>query len=120
MTAEAMTERQQAAIEALEGARREGLTLKAYAEAHGQKVTELYWTIAALRRRGLVPKSSRVLRSKFLAVRVEPRPPMSPQVTPAGGVVCRIQVHGFAIECTQWPEPSWVSALASRSSDAAT
>jgi hypothetical protein len=49
-------------------ARREGLTLRASAEARGLVIGELYGTIAGLRRKGLVPTSTRGPLSKFLAL----------------------------------------------------
>src|SRR6267378_8365903 len=61
-------------LEGTEAARRGGLTLKAYAEAHGQEIGELYGTIAGLRRRGLILRSKRTPQNKFVAVRA--RKPM--------------------------------------------
>lgn len=117
MTTAAMTEKQRAAIEAMEEARRQGLTLKAYAEGHGQKVGELYWTIATLRRRGLIPKAKRSSRSRFLSVRLST--PAAPPAPAVGVVVCRIETRSYSIECTQWPAAGWVSAVISGSLDAA-
>jgi hypothetical protein len=47
------------AARALEAARREGVTLTAYAKANGLVIAELYNTPAELRRKGLLPRSVR-------------------------------------------------------------
>jgi hypothetical protein len=63
-----MTEKQQRAVEALEAARQEGVTLTAYAKAKGLVIRDLYDALAGLRRKGLLPRSTRKSRSRFLAV----------------------------------------------------
>jgi hypothetical protein len=117
------TEKQQQAIEAMEGASSEGVTLSKYAKAHGLVIRELYDAIACLRRKGLLPKPMRKARSKFVAVRVV-APSESAQAVPArptSGVLCRIVCPGdLMIECTQWPPPAWLAALMARPADAAT
>lgn len=116
-----MTEKQRTAVEALQGARREGKSLSEYAKAHGLAIWGLYNALACLRRKGVLPKleRSRNPRDKFVAVRLVPERPMAPHT--ANGMICRI-VHrgGYVIECAQWPPPSWLDALARESSDAAT
>jgi hypothetical protein len=117
-----MTEKQRVAIEALEGARREGKSLSDYAKAHGLSIWALYNALACLRRKGVLPKAARKARSKFVAVRVAPEQPAPmPQRAVVGGMICRI-VHrdGYVIECGQWPPASWLAALGRESSDAAT
>ena len=118
-----MTERQRQTTEALEAARREGTTLRAYAQSHGLVVQDLYNAIAGLRRKGLMEKPARRSRSKFVAVRIEPEAkPVSAVGRFTGhSVLCRI-VHpsGYLIECTQWPPASWLTSLSSSSADAAT
>lgn len=120
MTTAEMTEKQRAAIEALQSAWREGKPLSEYAEAHGLAIWELYNALACLRRKGVLPKSERTKnpRSKFVAVHLVPERPMPAH--PSSGVLCRF-VHrtGYVIECAQWPPPSWLAALARESSDAA-
>ena len=115
-----MTEKQQQAARALEVARREGVTLAAYAKANGLVIAELYSTLAKLRRKGLLPRSGRKQRSRFVAVRVEP--PVTPMGRSVGGsVLCRIMHSGgFLIECLQWPPPSWLNALTAEPKDVAT
>lgn len=116
-----MTEKQRAAIEALQGAQREGKPLSEYAKAHGLAIWELYNALACLRRKGFLPKSERSKnpREKFVAVRLVPERPTPAH--PSSGMLCRL-VHrgGYVIECAQWPPPSWLAALARESSDAAT
>ena len=115
-----MTEKQQQAVDALEAARQEGATLTAYAKAKGLVIGDLYSTLTALRRKGLLPRPRRKPRSKFVAVHVEVPPPILGRAPGSGGVVCRI-VHadGFLIECTQWPPPNWLNALSREPKDAA-
>ena len=120
-TATEMTEKQQRAIEAMQGARTGGMALSEYAKAHGLVIRELYDGIAALRRRGLVPKAEKKKsRSRFVAVRVVPERASSAASAGLSVPLCRI-VHasGYVIECTQWHPPSWLAALGMRSPDAA-
>ena len=122
---ETLTRRQQVAVEALEAARQAGMTLSDYAKAHGLEVRPVYDAIAALRRRGALPGTDRPRKrkskSKFVAVRVTSSAPVS-EVAPAGrsGLVCRLVcAQGWAIECGEWPAPSWVSAVLAGREDAA-
>jgi hypothetical protein len=106
-------------VEALEAARREGVTLTTYAKDKGLVVRDLYSTLAGLRRKGLLPKPTRKAPSNFLTVRVEPSPVLG-QAPGSGAIVCRIvYAEGYLIECTQWPPPSWVNALTRGRKDAA-
>jgi len=107
-----MTEKQRAAFEALQGAQRQGVTLSDYAKAQGLAIRELYDALAALRGKGLLPKSGRAPKSKFVEVRVA-------QERIAGAVVCRFRHAGVVLECAQWPPPSWVAALMGLAADAA-
>lgn len=121
-TAMQMTEKQQRAIEAMQGARAEGMALSKYAKAHGLAIRELYDAIAALRRRGLAPKAEKKQsRSRFVAVRVVAERAASVANAGLNVPLCRI-VHasGCVIECTQWPPASWLAGLGMRSPDAAT
>ena len=115
-----MTEIERQAVDALEAARREGVTLTAYAESKGLVIGQLYGAVAGLRRKGLLPRPTRKPRSKFVAVRVEAPPAIVDRAPCSGAVLCRI-VHadGYLIECTQWPPPSWLNALTRESKDAA-
>jgi hypothetical protein len=70
MTTAMFTEKQRQAVEAMEGARSEGVALSRYAKAHGLIIRELYDAIACLRRKGLLPKPMRKAKGKFVEVRV--------------------------------------------------
>jgi hypothetical protein len=123
MTAVTFTEKQRQAIEALEGARGEGVALSEYAKAHGLVIRELYDAIACLRRKGLLPKPAKKTKSKFVTVRVvapsEPAQGLPSRST--GAALCRIVCpRGLMIECTQWPPPAWLAALTAGRADAAT
>jgi hypothetical protein len=116
-----MTEKQRVAVEAQEVAQREGVSLVSYAQAKGLVIRELYDSLACLRRKGLLPRSTRKPRSKFVAVRVNAPPPLQGRVPGSGAVVCRIvHAEGYLIECTQWPPPNWLTARTREPKDAAT
>ena len=121
---EALTEKQRVAVEALEGARRAGVPLSDYAKAKGFELRPVYDAIAALRRRGAVPGSDRPRKrkSRFVAVRVTSSPASVTEVSQVAhsGLVCRLVcAQGWAIECGEWPAPSWVSAVLWGRGDAA-
>jgi len=120
MTAGAMTQKQRAAIEALEAARSQGCSLTQYARTHGLNAQRIYAILSALRKQGLLPKPARKRPSPFVAVRVQA--PSVPVSRPPGeaGVVCRL-VHGnrYVIECLQWPPPSWLAGVSAGPTDAA-
>lgn len=64
---ETLTQKQREAVEALEGARRSGVSLSDYAKAKGLELRPVYDAIAALRRRGALPPSSqRKCKSGFV------------------------------------------------------
>ncbi len=117
-----MTEKQQRAMEAIEGARREGVTLSDYAKTHDLVIRELYDAIAALRRKGQLAKPARKKApSRFVAVRVAPERTSLVASTGASVPLCRIvQPSGVMIECAQWPPASWLAALAPGRADAET
>lgn len=112
-----MTEKQRGAFEALQAAQSEGKTLTDYAKVRGLDVRELYDALAALRRKGVLPRSGRKQLNKFVTVRVAAEAPPS-RVTEVA--VCRIVGReGYVIECTQWPPASWLASLARDTADAA-
>jgi hypothetical protein len=122
--AETLTEKQRVAVEALEGARRAGVPLSDYAKAKGLATRPVYDAIAALRRRGALPGTDRPRKrkSKFVAVRVRSSPVADAEgVRTAGsGMVCRLVcAQGWAIECGEWPPPSWLWAVLPGRRDAA-
>ena len=121
---ETLTEKQRVAMEALEGARRAGAPLSDYAKAKGLELRPVYDAIAALRRRGALPGTDRPRKrkSKFVAVQLRNSPIPIAEVGPAErrGMVCRlVRAPGWAIECGEWPPPSWVSAVLAGRGDAA-
>ena len=123
MTTAATTDKQRRALESMEAAREQGCSLTEYARAQGLAIREIYDALAALRRKGVLPKAARSRKSKFVSVRVTPASTaMIAAARPPGvsSVLCRI-VHagGYVIECTQWPEPRWIAALSSGPTDAA-
>src|ERR1700684_3571766 len=109
MSTETFTEKQRLVMEALEGARREGVALSHYAKARGLAIREVYDSIACLRRKGLLPKPAKKAKSTFVAVRVagpNARAVASTRCAIGGDVLCRIVcLKGAMIECTQWPPP---------------
>jgi len=122
--AETLTEKQRVAVEALEGARRAGVPLSDYAKAKGLATRPVYDAIAALRRRGALPRTDRPRKrkGKFVAVRVTSSPVAVAEGgrTARSGMVCRLVcAHGWAIECGEWPPPSWLSAVLPGRRDAA-
>jgi hypothetical protein len=124
--AETLTEKQRVAVEALEGARRAGVPLSDYAKAKGLATRPVYDAIAALRRRGALPGTDRPRKrkskSKFVAVRVTSSPVAVAEGgrTAHSGMVCRLVcAQGWAIECGEWPPPSWLSAVLPGRRDAA-
>jgi hypothetical protein len=118
-TAMEMTERQRRAVDALEAARSEGLTLSGYAKRHELPLRELYDGIAALPRKGVLPKPQ-VKRTgrRFVTVRIAE--PAVPTRNPTSSIpLCRIVQPGYVIERLQWPPPGWLAALTPGSTDAA-
>lgn len=59
-----LTEKQWTAMAAAEAARTAGLTLIAHCRAQGLNVREVYDSIAALRRSGVLPKAEKSRRRK--------------------------------------------------------
>jgi hypothetical protein len=121
---ETLTEKQRVAVEALEGAQRAGVPLSDYAKVKGLELRPVYDAIATLRRRGVLPRSDRPRKrkSKFVAVRVRSSPIPIAEVGGAvrSGMVCRLVcAQGWAIECGEWPPPSWLSAVLPGRRDAA-
>jgi hypothetical protein len=118
-TATGITERQQRAADALEAARSKGLTLSEYAKRHALPLRELYDGIAALRRKGVLPKpQGGRASSRFVAIRIAESTPK--RASSSSSIpLCRIIQPGCVIECLQWPPPSWLAALAPGSADAA-
>lgn len=122
---EKLTDKQRQAMQHLEQARREGVSLSAYARAHGLQAREIYDATVALRRKGvLAPASPRASRSRspFVAVRVRPTSvPSAPLLAalPRNPVLCRVLFGAAVIECSEWPPSAWLTALQGALADAA-
>ena len=120
MTAAVMTQKQRAAVEALEAARSQGCSLTQYARTHGLNAQRIYAMLSALRKQGMLPKRAGKRPSPFVAVRMRSQAvPVSPASLGAG-VVCRlVHSNGYVLECLQWPPPSWLASVSQGSTDAA-
>jgi hypothetical protein len=113
MKNEGLTALQREALEHLEKARREGLSVSAYARAHGIPAQRIFDATGRLRRRGALPGKS-AKSDKFIAVKITTPPPSGL------ATMCRVMVPGgLVIECQQWPPRSWLDSL-TRAPDAAT
>lgn len=118
-----LTDTQRTAMAALQAAQASGTGLSAYARAHGLSARQLHDSVAALRRRGVLPPTDRPRPRKrpFVAVRVV-TPRASPAITsaPRTGMVCRlIHAGGLVIECGEWSPAAWLMSLTSGYRDAA-
>jgi predicted phage tail protein len=115
-----MTLNQRRALECVQQAREQGMTLSAYARKRGFSDRQIYDAIAALRRKGALPApgSTRTsAKNDFVAVRIAPLPNSA---APPSSVVCQVRVGGTVIACQQWPPAAWLSTLGQVSRDAAT
>lgn len=107
-----MTELQRRSLEHFERSRREGMSIQAYARAHGIPAQQIYDAVGRLRRRGALPDQA-ATRGKFITVKIAP-------TSIGSAAVCRMLAPGgLVIECLQWPPRSWLESLA-RTPDAAT
>lgn len=106
----------------LRQAQEEQLTLAQYCRSRGLKAQRLYSVSTNLARKGYVEhRSLPVLAAKrsapgqFVAVRVEPPAPSS------SATGCRLRhPSGWMIECTDFPQASWLAALVQGGDHAAT
>lgn len=120
---EALTEREQQALEHMRKAQEQGITLKEYAARMGLDVQHLYQLRKPLVRKGALgpavrrPEPRRDKSSAFLPVRVVSSGPT------AGGtpMACRL-VHpsGWVFECGGLPPAAWMAAVLAGGADAAT
>jgi hypothetical protein len=123
-TTEALTEREQRALEHMRKAQELGMTLKAYASKFGVDVQQLYQQRKPLVRKGALgpargetPKPCGADKaSAFLPVRIVASGP-APSST---AVACRL-VHpsGWVLECGGLPPASWMAAIVSGGAHAA-
>ena len=119
-----LTVMQRTAMEALQAARAARIGVSAYAKAHGLNARQVHDSIAALRRRGVLPPTDRPRRRKdaFVAVQVVNALRSSPMTAspPRAGMVCRmVHASGLVIECGDWPPAAWLMTLMSGQRDAA-
>lgn len=118
-----LTDKQRQALEHVERARSQGMKLSDYAQAHGVSARAIYDGLAALRRKGVLPRSRPSSKSPFVAVRVAPRAvPATPVVHagPRNAMLCRVLIGGSTvIECAEWPPVAWLAALTGRTDAAA-
>ena len=121
-TTEALSEREQQALEQMREAQGQGSTLKSYAEKMGLDVGQLYDLRRRLVRKGAFgvqpqrkPRKPRKA-SAFVPVRVVP----AAAVPSDSSIRCRVlHPSGCMLECDGLPPASWVAALLTRGAHAA-
>ena len=123
---EALTEREQQALEHMSKAQELGVTLKEYAARMGLDVQHLYQLRKPLVRKGALgparrpdPEPRRADKSRaFLPVRIVSSGPAGAAGTP---MACRL-VHpsGWVFECGGLPPASWMAAVLAGGTHAAT
>ena len=122
---EALSEGEQQALEHMRKAQELGITLKEYASRFGLSVQKLYQIRKPLVRKGALgparrpdPQARRDQSSAFLPVRVVPSGAAMGGGTP---MACRL-VHpsGWVFECGGLPPASWMAAVLTGGSHAAT
>ena len=118
MSTAGLTDKQRQALEHVEHARSQGMKLSDYAQAHGVSARAIYDGLAALRRKGVLPRGGPSSKSPFVAVRVAPRALPATTVLHAGPrstMICRVLIGGSAVlECAEWPPVAWLAALTGR------
>jgi hypothetical protein len=113
-TTEALSEREEQALEQMREAQKQGSTLKSYAAKMGLDVGQLYDLRRRLVRKGafgaLPPRKPRKSRKAgaFVPVRVVPA-----AAVPSGSSIrCRVlHPNGWVLECDGLPPASWVAAV---------
>ena len=107
-----LTEAERRYFERAREAEEQGLTLRQYYRSSGLSLEWLYNTRRRLLRKGLVtplrgPRASAVKEAEFVEVRVAPA-----RASESSAVVCRLRhPGGWVIECSVWPEASWMGTL---------
>jgi|SRR5665213_2258194 hypothetical protein len=123
MSTAGLTDKQRQALEHVERARSQGMKLSDYAQAHGVSARAIYDGLAALRRKGILPRGRASSKSPFVAVRVTHRAVPATTVVHAGPrstMICRVLIGGSAVvECAEWPPVAWLAALTGRTDAAA-
>ena len=112
-----LTAREQAYFEHRRAAEEQGLSLTAYCKNVGLNVRSLYTVRRELVEKGVVPrtfdgpkrkapKKAKKPPGKFVAVRLGADGPKD------GEAMCRLRhPSGWTLECRDWPQASWMTAL---------
>jgi hypothetical protein len=109
-TPDPLTQREQQYLEHVRQAKAQGLALAQYCRARGLRVQSLYNIQHQLRRKSTLSRRSAGTKQPkqsgdFIAMRVEPKP-----AAPAPTGVCQLRhPSGWTLECTSWPQASWMS-----------
>jgi hypothetical protein len=115
-----LTDKQRQVLAHVERARNEGTPLSEYAKAHGVSARAIYDGMAALRRKGVLPRGRASSKSGFVAVRVASSVIPVMHTAPRSTMLCRMVLGRTVIECGEWPPTPWLLSLASGYRDAAT
>ena len=112
---EALNERERACLGHLEQAKRLGVSFSRYCREKELSLHQWAWVKRVLVRKGVISERRRVEEPKavvgFVPVRVVPAAATMTTTVAAG---CRIRhPSGWTIECADYPEVSWLSALLS-------
>jgi hypothetical protein len=114
-----LTERERKYFEHVQRAYSRGQSLAQYCRDAEIDVKDLYSAKQQLLRKGALPESDgrskqSDRRSELIPVRVIPAP------SPISGPVCRLRhPSGWQIECSSWPEVSWLAEVFGKLSHAA-
>jgi hypothetical protein len=110
-TQRGLTRREQEYLDHLQRARTQKVTLADYCRARGIDAQSLYRVSARLARKGYLDHRSEMAvaapeAEPFVAVRV------AAVATGGDSAVCRLRhPSGWTIECSHWPQASWMTAL---------
>jgi hypothetical protein len=113
---EALNERERACLGHLEQAKRLGVSFSRYCRDKELKLHQWAWVKRVLVRKGVISERRGVVEPKavvgFASVRVAPA--AATMTTAAARRGCRIRhPSGWTIECSGYPEVSWLLALLS-------
>jgi hypothetical protein len=97
-----LTDHEQQCLSHLNRAQKQGLSLKAYADAEGLRVGSLYQTKSQLKKKGLLDAPV-AAEADFLAVDV---------ASASGPAVLRLRhPSGWELECAAWPPVDWLQQV---------
>jgi hypothetical protein len=109
----ALNERERACLVHLRQAKELGVNFSQYCRERDLKFHQWMWVKRGLFRKGVIERACGAGKAKsagFAPVRMAPAAATMP--TPAAATGCRIRhPSGWMIECTGYPEVSWLSAL---------